>query len=123
MRRCWGYEVGNIGGTDMDRGWTWVGVGGFLVGVLLGATFSGTGRAESRLVAVEPEPAVRVVRKCKAPEKGWCVLDVMRLGEPVPEACVCGPLPKEYKALTEPDESWKVLRDYRRAQRKESKKR
>jgi hypothetical protein len=69
-------------------------------------------------VAEVQGPAVRVVRKCKPPEKGWCVLEVARLEGEVPERCECGPLPKEYASLLEPDRSWEVLRDYRRSLRK-----
>lgn len=63
---------------------------------------------------VVPGPEVRVVRKCKAPEKGWCVFEVARLGEPVPKECECGPVPRAYASLLEPDKSWETLQSYRK---------
>lgn len=68
------------------------------------------------------EPVGYVVRKCKPPEKGWCVLAMDRLDGPLPEACECGPMPAEYASLLEPDRSWETVKAYRKQLRREARK-
>lgn len=107
--RSWVRKVGDV---------LWA-VAGLLV---LGGVFARGWAAASDVVREPPgaveSAAVRVVRKCKPPEKGWCVLDLAQLDSPVPEMCECGPLPRELVALTEPDRSWGALKEYRKRVRK-----
>lgn len=76
--------------------------------------------SEERPEAGAREPAGYVVRKCKPPEKGWCVLS---LAGPLTEECECGPMPKQWASLLEPDKSWEALKEYRRQLRREARKR
>lgn len=100
--------------------WAWAGMTAAGLAATVWGAVALVDRLEREPAEVVQGPALTVVRKCRPPERGWCVVAVDRVDGPVPDDCECGPMPKEYAALQEPDRSWQVLQEYRRQVRREA---